>query len=218
MYCRFTRPTGRTAKEHFVYWSIVESTRCARRSGGTASTGLISDSQRQPARGLVPGIDAVRRRGQKTRQLGCFLPSRCAGARPGLWASVLLDAMELHSSPRQWGAFWLSRVVSRHKLDELDRFWAGRLTDSREGPAGQHILQTFRAYPAIIPAASWRLHRPVRSERGWGIFSARTNSLVSRTRCTAAWTGAPHKTALFSHCGSNAGRICSAHFEFAVDF
>jgi hypothetical protein len=69
---------------------------------------------------------------------------------------VRLDAMELHR-PRQWGACWLACHL--YEQLELDRFWAGRLPDSREGTCWQQILQTLVCYRLIDPGSEWRLHR-----------------------------------------------------------
>jgi hypothetical protein len=69
---------------------------------------------------------------------------------------VRLDAMELHR-PRQWGACWLACQL--YEQLELDRFWACRLPDSREGTRWQQILQTLVCYRLIDPGSEWRLHR-----------------------------------------------------------
>lgn len=41
----------------------------------------------------------------------------------------------------------------------LDRFWAERLPDSREGTCWRHLLQTLVCYRLIDPGSEWRLHR-----------------------------------------------------------
>ena len=74
----------------------------------------------------------------------------------GYGVQVRLEAMELHR-PRQWGACWLACHL--YEQLELDRFWARRLPDSREGTCWQHILQTLVCYRLIDPGSEWRLHR-----------------------------------------------------------
>ena len=51
---------------------------------------------------------------------------------------VQLGAKQLQR-PRQWGACWLACQL--YEQLGLDRFWAGRLPDSREGTRWRHVLQ-----------------------------------------------------------------------------
>jgi hypothetical protein len=88
-------------------------------------------------------VDGAKRNGESLREY-----------RHGV--QVRLDAMELHR-PRQWGACWLACHL--YEQLELDRFWAGRLPDSREGTCWQQILQTLVCYRLIDPGSEWRLHR-----------------------------------------------------------
>jgi hypothetical protein len=110
---------------------------------------------------------------------------------------VRLDAMELHC-PRQWGACWLSCHL--YEQLELDRFWAARLPDSREGTSWRHILQTLVCYRLIDPGSEWRLHRQWFEQSAMGDLLGEDYSLVSKN---ALYRGLdkvlPHKTALFSH-------------------
>ena len=55
------------------------------------------------------------------------------------------------------GACWLSCQL--YTQLELDRFWADRLPNSREGTSWRHILQTPVCYRLIDPGSEWRLHR-----------------------------------------------------------
>jgi len=64
--------------------------------------------------------------------------------------------MQLHR-PRQWGGCWLACQV--YDELELDRFWAERLADSREGTCWRHVLQTLVGYRLLDPGSDWRLHR-----------------------------------------------------------
>jgi hypothetical protein len=90
---------------------------------------------------------------------------------------VRLDAMELHR-PRQWGACWLSCHL--YEQLELDRFWAARLPDSREGTSWQHILQTLVCYRLIDPGSEWRLHRQWFEQSATGDLLGEDYSLVSK--------------------------------------
>jgi hypothetical protein len=60
--------------------------------------------------------------------------------------------MQLHWA-RQWGACWLACEL--YEQLQLDRFWATRLPDSREGTSWRHILQTLvHAVFALIAAVA----------------------------------------------------------------
>jgi hypothetical protein len=67
-----------------------------------------------------------------------------------------LNEMQLNR-PRQWGACWLACVL--YEQLGLDRFWASRLPNSREGTCWRHILQTLVCYRLIDPGSEWQLHR-----------------------------------------------------------
>ncbi|BCH29074.1 hypothetical protein MesoLjLc_10040 [Mesorhizobium sp. L-8-10] len=76
------------------------------------------------------------------------------GHAAGHGVQVRLGAMQLHR-PRQWGACWLACQL--YEQLELDRFWAARLPDSREGTCWRHILQTLVCYRLIDAGSEWRL-------------------------------------------------------------
>jgi hypothetical protein len=110
---------------------------------------------------------------------------------------VRLDAMELHR-PRQWGACWLACRL--YEQLELDRFWARRLPDSREGTCWQHILQTLVCYRLIDPGSEWRLHRLWFEQSAMADLLGADDALVEKNalyRCLDKVLA--HKTALFSH-------------------
>ena len=105
--------------------------------------------------------------------------------------------MQLHR-PRQWGACWLA--CGLYEQLELDRFWAERLPDSREGTSWQHILQTLVCYRLIDPGSEWRLHRQWFEQSAMGDLLGEDYSLVAKNslyRCLDKVV--PHKAALFSH-------------------
>ena len=126
-------------KEHF-YWNIVESKRCA---GGkivqrqVLYLGEINDSQREAWCRVIEAFDEGR---QRSEQLALFSAGRAVPDHAKHHAvQVRPAAMQLHR-PRQWGACWLACTV--YEQLALDRFWAARLPDSREGTCWRQILQT----------------------------------------------------------------------------
>src|SRR5208283_5485686 len=72
----------------------------------------------------------------------------------GIFSRHFWGVLQRH---RQWGACWLACRL--YEQLELDRFWAARLPDSREGTCWRHILETLVCYRLIDPGSEWRLHR-----------------------------------------------------------
>src|SRR6202158_5480568 len=210
MYLRFTR-RRKDGKEH-RYWSIVESKRCA---GGRVVQrpvlylGEINDSQRES---WCRVIDAFDEQSQQHRQLALFAAEQGVPEHARAYGlQVQLDAMELHR-PRQWGACWLSCHL--YEQLELDRFWAARLPDSREGTSWRHVLQTLVCYRLIDPGSEWRLHRQWFEQSAMGDLLGEDYSLVSKNalyRCLDKVL--PHKTALFSHLRQRWQDLFGASFE-----
>jgi len=196
MYLRFTR-RRKDGKEH-RYWSIVESKRC---SGGRVVQrpvlylGEINDSQREAWCRVIEAFDEET---QQHRQLALFPAERGVPEHAKAYGvQVRLDAMQLHR-PRQWGACWLSCHL--YEQLELDRFWASRLADSREGTSWRHILQTLVCYRLIDPGSEWRLHRQWFEQSAMGDLLGEDYSLVAKNalyRCLDRVLA--HKTALFDH-------------------
>src|SRR6202035_3724856 len=210
MYLRFARRI-KDGKEH-RYWSIVESKRCP---GGKVVQrpvlylGEINDDQH---RAWCRVIEAVDQDDQKYRQLALFPADRGVPEHAkGYGVQVRLEAMQLHR-PRQWGACWLACEL--YEQLELDRFWAARLPDSREGTSWQHILQTLVCYRLIDPGSEWRLHRQWFEQSAMGDLLGEDYSLVSKNalyRCLDKLL--PHKTALFSHLKQRWQDLFGAGFE-----
>jgi hypothetical protein len=124
---------------------------------------------------------------------------------------VRLEAMELHR-PRQWGACWLACLL--YEQLELDRFWACRLPDSREGTCWQHILQTLVCYRLIDPGSEWRLHRQWFEQSAMADLLGEDYGLVAKNalyRCLDKLL--PHKAALFSHLRACWQDLFAATFE-----
>jgi transposase len=105
--------------------------------------------------------------------------------------------MELHR-PRQWGACWLACQL--YEQLGLDRFWAERLPDSREGTCWRHILQTLVCYRLMAPGSEWRLHRLWFEQSAMGDLLGRDFSLVEKNALYRTLDRLlEHKPALFSH-------------------
>src|SRR5438045_1923156 len=210
MYLRFARRI-KNGKEH-CYWSIVESKRCA---GGKVVQrpvlylGEINDSQHAAWCRVIETLDEDN---QRYRQLALFPADRSVPEHAkGYGVQVRLEAMQLHR-PRQWGACWLACEL--YEQLGLDRFWAARLPDSRQGTCWRHILQTLVCYRLIDPGSEWRLHRLWFERSAMGDLLGADYSLVEKNalyRCLDKVL--PHKTALFSHLRQRWQDLFGASFE-----
>ena len=213
MYLRFARRI-KDGKEH-RYWSIVESKRC---TGGKVVQrpvlylGEINDDQREAWCRVIEALDVD---DQKYRQLALFPADRGVPEHAkGYGVQVRLECMELHR-PRQWGACWLAYQL--YEQLELDRFWASRLPNSREGTSWQHILQTLVCYRLIDPGSEWRLHRQWFEQSAMGDLLGEDYSLVAKNslyRCLDKLL--PHKADLFSHLRQRWQDLFSAKFEILL--
>ena len=97
---------------------------------------------------------------------------------------------------------------------ELDRFWARRLPDSREGTSWQHILQTLVCYRLIDPGSEWRLHRLWFERSAMADLLGADYALVEKNalyRCLDKLV--PHKEALFSHLRQRWQDLFGAKFD-----
>jgi transposase len=210
MYLRSNR-RFKDGKEH-RYWSIVESKRC---SGGKVLQrqvlylGEINDSQHEAWCRVIEAFDEE---AQQSRQLALFPADRpMPGHAEGHGVRVQLGAMQLHR-PRQWGACWLACHL--YEQLELDRFFAARLPDSREGTCWRHILQTLVCYRLIDPGSEWRLHRLWFEQSAMGDLLGEDFSLVEKNalyRCLDKLL--EHKAALFSHLRQRWQDLFGASFD-----
>jgi transposase len=206
--CNQRRKDG---KEH-RYWSIVESRRCA---GGQVVQrpvlylGEINDSQRESWCRTIEAFDPQR---DRTLSLALFpadrpLPEHAAS----FGVQVHLDRMELHR-PRQWGACWLACQL--YEQLGLDRFWAGRLPDSREGTCWRHILQTLVCYRLIDPGSEWRLHRLWFEQSAMGDLLGQDYALVEKNALYRTLDKLlAHKPALCSHLQERWRDLFGAKFD-----
>jgi transposase len=206
--CNLRRKDG---KDH-RYWSIVESRRCA---GGRVVQrpvlylGEINDSQRESWCRTIEAFDPER---ERTLPLALFpadrpLPEHAAG----FGVQVRLDQMELHR-PRQWGACWLACQL--YEQLGLDRFWAQRLPDSREGTCWRHILQTLCCYRLIDPGSEWRLHRQWFEQSAMGDLLGEDYGLVEKNALYRTLDKLlRHKLALFSHLQERWRDLFGAKFD-----
>src|SRR3984957_17856701 len=210
MYLRSNR-RFKDGKEH-RYWSIVESKRCA---GGKVVQrqvlylGEINDSQHEAWCRVIEAFDEE---AGQSRQLALFPADRpMPGHAEGHGVRVRLGAMQLHR-PRQWGACWLACHL--YEQLELDRFFAARLPDSREGTCWRHILQTLVCYRLIDPGSEWRLHRLWFEQGAMGDLLGEDFSLVEKNalyRCLDKLL--EHKAALFSHLRQRWQDLFGASFD-----
>jgi transposase len=210
MYLRSNR-RFKDGKEH-RYWSIVESKRC---SGGKVLQrqvlylGEINDSQHEAWCRVIEAFDEE---AQQSRQLALFPADRpMPGHAEGHGVRVQLGAMQLHR-PRQWGACWLACHL--YEQLELDRFFAARLPDSREGTCWRHILQTLVCYRLIDPGSEWRLHRLWFEQSAMGDLLGEDFSLVEKNalyRCLDKLL--EHKAALFSQLRQRWQDLFGASFD-----
>jgi len=210
MYLRSNR-RRKDGKEH-RYWSIVESKRC---SGGRVVQrpvlylGEINDSQREAWCRVVEAFDEE---SQRNRQLALFPADRTLPDHATEYGvQVRLDAMELHR-PRQWGACWLACHL--YEQLQLDRFWASRLPDSREGTSWRHILQTLVCYRLIDPGSEWRLHRQWFERSAMADLLGEDYALVEKNalyRCLDKLL--VHKAALFDHLRARWQDLFGATFD-----
>jgi transposase len=210
MYLRSTRRI-KDGKQH-RYWSIVESRRCARGrvvQKPVLYLGEINDSQHAAWCREIEAFDEDSRR---SRQLALFPAERALPDHAKAYAvQVRLGAMQLHR-PRQWGACWLACQL--YEQLELDRFWAPRLPDSREGTRWRHVLQTLVCYRLIDPGSEWRLHRQWFEQSAMADLLGADDALVGKDtlyRCLDKILA--HKEALFSHLRGRWQDLFGASFE-----
>src|SRR5262249_22093116 len=157
-------------------------------------------------------IDAFDEGAQQTTQLALFpadrpMPDHAAGHG----VQVRLGAMQLHR-PRQWGACWLACQL--YEQLGLDRFWAARLPNSREGTCWSHILQTLVCYRLIDPGSEWRLHRLWFEQSAMGDLLGGDFALVEKNalyRCLDKLL--EHKPALFTHLRQRWQDLFGVRFE-----
>jgi hypothetical protein len=154
MFLRMTKRI-KDGKEH-RYWSIVESHRIA---GGRVAQkhvlylGEINDSQREAWWRSIEILE----NGKKTpRKISLFPEDRKVQSNDHDVIHVHVNQMRLHR-PRQWGACWMSLLLWDQL--QLDRYWAGKLPESREGTRWLNVLKILVSYRLIQPGSEWRLHR-----------------------------------------------------------
>jgi transposase len=157
--------------------------------------GEINDSQRESWCRTIEAFDPQR---DRTLPLALFPADRPVPEHAtGFGVQVQLDQMELHR-PRQWGACWLACQL--YEQLGLERFWAERLPDSREGTCWRHILQTLVCYRLIDPGSEWRLHRLWFEQSALGDLLGQDFGLVEKNALYRTLDRLlEHKPALFSH-------------------
>jgi transposase len=198
-------------KEH-RYWSLVESRRCA---GGQVVQrpvlylGEINDSQRESWCRTIEAFDPQQ---DRTLPLALFPADRPVPAHAAEFGvQVELAQMEVHR-PRQWGACWLACQL--YEQLGLDRFWAQRLPESRQGTCWRDILQTLVCYHLIDPGSEWRLHRLWFEQSAMGDLLGRDVALVEKNALYRTLDKLlKHKTGLFSHLQERWRDLFGAKFD-----
>lgn len=213
MYLRSNR-RFKDGKWH-CYWNIVESRRCT--DGRVVQRqvlylGEINASQHEAWCRVIEAFDED---AQRRMQLALF-PADCEVPEhaKAYGVKVRLDAMQLHR-PRQWGACWLACQL--YEQLGLDRFWAARLPDSREGTCWRQILQTLVCYRLIDPGSEWRLHRLWFESSAMADLLGGDDSLVEKNalyRCHDKLL--PVKTELFTHLTERWRDLFSARFDILL--
>src|SRR5208337_4391233 len=190
----------------------VESKRCA--AGKVVQRqvlypGEINDSQQEGWRRVIEAFDEG---AQQTTQLALFPADRpLPDHAEGHGVQIRLGAMQLHR-PRQWGACWLACQL--YEQLALDRFWAARLPDSREGTCWSHILETLVCHRLIDPGSEWRLHRLWFEQSAMGDLLGEDFALVEKNalyRCLDKLV--EHKSALFTHLRRRWQDLFGARFD-----
>ena len=152
--------------------------------------GEINDSQREAWCRVIEAFDEG---SQQQRQLALFPAERGVPEHAkGYGVQVRLERWNCTGRGNGERAGW--RVSFMSNL-ELDRFWAARLPDSREGTSWRHILQTLVCYRLIDPGSEWRLHRQWFEQSAMGDLLGEDYSLVAKNalyRCLDKVL--PHKT------------------------
>ena len=198
-------------KEH-RYWSVVESRRCAGGQGVQRPVlylGEINDSQRASGCRTLEAFDP-----RQDRPLPLALdpadrpvPEHAAG----FGVQVQGDQLEL-PRPRPWGACGLACEL--YEPLGLERFWAGRLPDSREGTCWRHIVQTLGCYRLLDPGSEWRLHRPWFEQGALGDLLGHDFSLVEKNALYRTLDRLlEHQPALFSHLQERWRDLFGAQFD-----
>src|SRR5208283_1459989 len=97
---------------------------------------------------------------------------------------------------------------------QLDEFWAGRLTASREGTRWFNVLKTLVSYRLIDPGSEWRLHRQWYEQTALGDLLGEDFGLVSKDnlyRCLDKLLA--HKTELFGFLQQRWKALFQAEFD-----
>ena len=196
-------------KEH-RYWSVVEN--CRNRDGRVVQRqvlylGEINDSQRAA---WCRSIEVLQ--GDcGPASMALFPDDREAPELHCETVRIHVKELSVHR-PRQWGGCWLALTLWDRL--ELDRFWAPRLSPSRQGTRWLDVLKTQVCYQLLEPGSEWRLHRH------WYEHSALGDLLNSPVRVIAGDTlyrcldkVLEHKRAFFSFLRERWETLFQARFD-----
>ena len=196
-------------KEH-RYWSVVEN--CRNRDGRVVQRqvlylGEINDSQRAA---WCRSIEVLQ--GDcGPASMALFPDDREAPELHCETVRIHVKELSVHR-PRQWGGCWLALTLWDRL--EPDRFWAPRLSPSRQGTRWLDVLKTQVCYQLLEPGSEWRLHRH------WYEHSALGDLLNSPVRVIAGDTlyrcldkVLEHKRAFFSFLRERWETLFQARFD-----
>jgi len=171
--------------------------------------GEINDIQHETWCEVIEAFDEAT---QRATQLALFSADRALPEHAkGYGVQVRLGEMALHR-PRQWGACWLACTL--YEQLGLDKFWARRLADSREGTRWRDILQTLVCYRLIDPGSEWRLHRWWFEHSAMADLLGADHALVAKNalyRCLDKVLA--HKADLFGHLRERWRDLFGARFD-----
>jgi transposase len=199
-------------KEH-RYWSIVESlwTKQGVMKRQVLYLGEINDAQRAQWCSALEVLDET---SGSYQQISLFPDDRIPPPEIAHPVRIRLNQMTLHR-PRQWGGCWLAMELW-DRLD-LDRFWSGRLEESRKGTHWLNVLKTLVAYRLLDPGSEWRLHRDWFKNSAMADLLGEDDSLAAKNtlyRCLDKLC--EHKTDLFSFLKTQWSLLYNASYDILL--
>ena len=196
-------------KEH-RYWSVVES--CRNRDGRVVQRqvlylGEINDSQRAA---WCRSIEVLQ--GDcGPASMALFPDDREAPELHCETVRIHVKELSVHR-PRQWGGCWLALTLWDRL--ELDRFWAPRLSPSRQGTRWLDVLKTQVCYQCSNRAASGVCTGTGTSTAPWGdLLNSPVRVIAGDTLYRCLDKVLEHKRAFFSFLRERWETLFQARFD-----
>ena len=186
---------NKDGKEH-RYWSIVENHRVGKKrviQKRVLYLGEINDSQNDA---WCRAIEVLEHGQKKPRTIALFPEDRNVQSDSHEVIQIYVNRMRLER-PRQWGACWLALLLWEQL--HLDRYWANKLPQSRQGTRWLSVLKTLVCYRLINPGSEWRIHREWYGNSAMGDLLGEQGEVISYQslyRCLDKLT--EHKEGMFS--------------------